>query len=52
MTNFIAIITEKGSQNGQAIANTKNGKYKGMNRDQFIAAVKASTCFSFDVKEI
>lgn len=52
MTNFIAIITEKGSQKGQAVANTKSGKYKGMTKEQFEAAVKNSICFSFEIKAI
>ena len=52
MTNFIAIVTEKGNQNGQVIANTKSGNYKGMTKDQFIAAVKNTTCFTFEIKAI
>jgi len=52
MTHFIAIITEKGNQNGQVIGNTKTGSYKGMNKEQFGAAIKSNVCFSFEIKEI
>jgi hypothetical protein len=49
--NYKAVVTEKGSQQGQTIANTKFGQYKGMSKEQFTAAVKNITCFSFEVIE-
>lgn len=52
MKQYKAIITEKCPQQGQSVANTKNGKYKGMNKDQFEAAVKNSICFKFEIVEI
>jgi hypothetical protein len=52
MTHYKAIITEKGSQQGQVIGNTKIGKYKGMNKKQFEDAVKNSICFSFKIVKL
>jgi hypothetical protein len=52
MTHFIAIITEKGNQNGQVVGNTKTGSYKGMSKEQFEAAVRSNICFSFQVIQI
>jgi hypothetical protein len=52
MPHFIAIITEKGNQQGQVIGNTKSGSYKEMNKEQFEQAVKNNICFSFEIKEI
>lgn len=52
MKQFKAIITEKGPQQGQVVANTKNGQYKGMNKEQFAAALKNNICFTFEIKEI
>ena len=52
MTNFKAIITEKGAQHGQVIGNTKTGAYKGMTKEQFYTAIKNTTCFNFKIVAI
>lgn len=51
MTHYIAITNEKGNK-GQVIGNTKNGAFKGMSLEQFIQALKNTTCYSFEVKAI
>jgi hypothetical protein len=52
MTHFKAIITEKCSQQGQIVGNTKNGIYKGMSKDEFEVAVKKSCAFRFEIVAI
>jgi len=53
MKYLIAVITEKGHNNiGMVIGNTKIGKCKGMDKLTFIEAIKNTTCFTFEVKEI
>jgi hypothetical protein len=56
MKQYIAKINapkEKG-YHGMIIANTKVGKYKGLNLDQFKKELsdKPITCFPFEVEEI
>jgi hypothetical protein len=52
MKYYKAIIIEKGKQEGSIIGNTKNGKYKGMNKAEFEEAVKKDNAFTFKVEEI
>jgi hypothetical protein len=54
MKNYKAIISEKTAYNfGQVIANTKiPSQYKGMDKETFYNAIKKSTCFTFELKEI
>jgi hypothetical protein len=53
MKTYIAIVTEKTSPTfGQIFANTKNGQYKGMSKEEFYNAVRYNQCFTFEIKEI
>jgi hypothetical protein len=49
---YIAIVVEKGSSQGQIIGNTKNGIYKGLDREQFETELKKHTAFAFKIEEI
>ncbi len=52
-TNYKAVITEVTSGKvGMIIANTKNGKYKGMDYIQFSEAVKYISCFTIKIEKI
>lgn len=56
MTNTIhllAVVTEKTAPTfGQAFATTKTGTYKGMNEEQFRAAVKCVQVFNYEIRPI
>jgi hypothetical protein len=51
MKYFIAKSTEIGKTKGKIIGNTKQGKCKGMSREEFAAYLKANTWESFEITE-
>jgi hypothetical protein len=51
-TYFNAVGSEKGNKLGKIIATTRNGKYKGLSKEQFIKAVKQANWYSFVIEEL
>lgn len=52
MKNYKAVVTEKTSPEfGKTFANTKMGKLRGMNKEEFYEAVKDNQCFTFEIIE-
>lgn len=53
MQLYKAIVIEKTSPHfGNTIGQTKNGQFKGMDKETFFEAVRYTTCWTIEIVEI